>query len=217
MNRFLILLAVCGLQACATSTVVVSSPPGQTLREAQAAPNNGLRQRIAVSGFDLRSAKASREIGSGMTDMLVDSLVNSNRFIVLERDRLGAITAEQDLGQDPGFRQDTVAPTGQLEGAQLLVRGSITEFEPDCKGGSAILYSAKQACIALNLRIIDVATGRILNATTVEATSAKNKIGFVFATGGMPIGLGAYSKTPMEQAVRNALELAVQHIVNTKM
>ncbi len=113
------------------------------------------------------------------------------------------------------FREDYVAVTP--DGAEWLVRASITEFEPDCKGGSAILVSAKQACIGLNLRIIDVATGRVLNATTVEATSASNRVGLVFATGGLPLGLGAYAKTPMEAAIRNAIETAVQHIAATKM
>ena len=98
----------------------------------------------------------------------------------------------------------------------MLVRGAITEFEPDCKGGSVILVSGKQACIGLNLRIVDVATGRVVNATTVQATSADNRVGLVFAVGSLPFGLGTYSNTPMEGAIRNAIESAVTHIANTK-
>lgn len=201
---------------CFSGAQVVSSNQGPTVSQAQAAPYDGPKQRIAVAGFETRSAKASREIGSGMTDMLMDSLFNSNRFIVLERDRLSDVTAEQDLQRGERFRQDTAAPAGQLEGAQLLVRGAITEFEPDCKGGSAILVSGKQACIGLNLRIVDVATGRVVNATTVQATSADNRVGLVFAVGSMPFGLGSYSNTPMERAIRNAIETAVHHIAQTK-
>lgn len=204
------------LAGCFSGTQVVSSNQGPTVSQAQAAPYDGPKQRIAVAGFETRSAKASREIGSGMTDMLMDSLFNSNRFIVLERDRLSDVTAEQDLQRGERFRQDTAAPAGQLEGAQLLVRGAITEFEPDCKGGSAILVSGKQACIGLNLRIVDVATGRVVNATTVQATSADNRVGLVFAVGSMPFGLGSYSNTPMERAIRNAIETAVHHIAQTK-
>ena len=204
------------LAGCFSGTQVVSSNQGPTVSQAQAAPYDGPKQRIAVAGFETRSAKASREIGSGMTDMLMDSLFNSNRFIVLERDRLADVTREHDLQRGERFRQDTAAPAGQLEGAQLLVRGAITEFEPDCKGGSAILISGKQACIGLNLRIVDVATGRVVNATTVQATSADNRVGLVFAVGSMPFGLGSYSNTPMERAIRNAIETAVHHIAQTK-
>ena len=150
MNKWIGIFAAVALAGCATSSQVVSPNTGPSVQQAQAAPYDGPKQRIAVSGFETRSAKASREIGSGMTDMLVDALFNSNRFIVLERDRLDAVTTEQDLSNSDRFRKDTAAPLGQLEGAQLLVRGAITEFEPDCKGGSVILVSGKQACIGLN-------------------------------------------------------------------
>lgn len=216
MNKWIGIFAAVALAGCATSSQVVSPNTGPSVQQAQAAPYDGPKQRIAVSGFETRSAKASREIGSGMTDMLVDALFNSNRFIVLERDRLDAVTTEQDLSNSDRFRKDTAAPLGQLEGAQLLVRGAITEFEPDCKGGSVILVSGKQACIGLNLRIVDVATGRVVNATTVQATSADNRVGLVFAVGSLPFGLGTYSNTPMEGAIRNAIESAVTHIANTK-
>jgi curli biogenesis system outer membrane secretion channel CsgG len=147
--------------------------------------------------------------------MLADSLFNTNRFIVLERERLDEVMQEQDLGDSSRFRSDTVAPKGQLEGAELIIRGAVTEFEPDCRGGSLLLLGAKQACIAINLRIVDVKTGRIVNSTTVEGTSGTAGVGLVFTRSTLPIGLGAWSKTPMEQAMRQCIEKAVQHIVTT--
>ena len=77
--------------------------------------------------------------------------------------------------------------------------------------------SAKQACITINIRIIDAASGRVVNATTVNATSANNGVGLIFATGSLPVGLGAFSKTPLENAIRNAIEAAVNHIASTKL
>jgi curli biogenesis system outer membrane secretion channel CsgG len=202
--------------ACTSDATVVSSTGGQTITQARMEPYNGPRYRIAVTAFD---DKASNQpaVGGGMRDMLADSLFNSGRFIVLERENLNEVTKEQDISNSNRFRKDTAAPIGQLEGAQLLIRGSITSFEPDCKGGSVILFSAKQSCIGINIRIIDAASGRVLNATTVQGTSANNGVGFVFAGGSLPIGLGAYSKTPMEQAVRDCIEKAVQFIVANKI
>ena len=110
-----------------------------------------------------------------------------------------------------------MAAKGELEGAELLVHGSVTQFEPKCKGGSAILVSGNVACMAINLRIIDAKTGRVVNATTVEGTSADNRIGFLWTRGTLPIGLGTYSNTPMEAAIRNCIETAVQHIADTKL
>ncbi len=200
-----------------SSATIVGQGAGPTVQQAQAESYHGPKQRVAVSAFDYRAGQGSRDIGEGMSDMLVNALFNSNRFIVLERERLDTVIGEQDLAGSERFRQDTAAPKGQLEGAQLLIRGSVTEFEPDCRGGSALLVSGKQACITINLRIIDAATGRIVNATTVAGTSGNAGVGLIFAKGTLPIGLGAWSKTPMETAIRNCIETAVAHIVSSKL
>ena len=214
MLRHLLPLVVVFATGCAASSAqVVSSSSGPSVREAQMAPYNGPKQRVAVSSFSGGPAG----IGTGLTDMLMDSLVNTNRFIVLERERLHEVTEEQDLSNSGRFKKETAVPMGQMEGAQLLVRGSVTEFATDCKGGSIIVASSKTACIAINLRIIDAATGRVVNATTVEGTSNNTGVGLVYTSPSLPIGLGAYSKTPMEAAMRNCIETAVQYIANTKL
>lgn len=200
-----------------SATVISSSPSAPTITQAQMEPYNGPKQRIAVTGFDFRAGQGSRQIGDGMTDMLTDSLFNTGRFIVVERERLGDVTAEQDLSNSNRFKKDTAAPIGQLEGAQLLIRGSITEFEPNCSGGSVIIASTKQACVAINIRILDAATGRVVNATTVQGTSSKGSVGLIFTGGSMPIGLGAYKNTPMESAIRQSIEAAVQFIATNKI
>jgi len=204
------------LAGCTSTATVVSSSGGPTIQSAQSDPVNGPKYRIAVSAFDYKAAKRS-DIGSGMADMLSNALFNTNRFIVLERENLNEVTAEQDLSNSSRFKKETAAPIGQLEGAQLLIRGSVTAFEPNCSGGSIILISAKQACVTINIRIIDAATGRVVNATTVDGTSANNGVGIVFTGPSLPVGLGAFSKTPMETAIRNCIEAAVQHIVATKL
>ncbi len=210
-----LLAAILALGAC-TSANVVSSSGGPTIHQAQAAPYNGPKKRIAISSFEDK-ATHSGNLGRGVTDMLADSLFNTNRFIVLERERLKDVIKEQDMVDSGRFRESTVAPKGQLEGAELLIRGSITQFEPSCRGGSLLLVGAKEACVTINLRIIDATTGRIVNSTTVEGTSGSAGIGLIFTSSPLPVGLGAWSKTPMETALRNCIETAVHHIVDTKL
>lgn len=201
---------------CTSSATVVDRPNAPTIQQVQSEPANGPRYRIAVTNFEYRASE-NPDIGSGMADMLSNALFNTNRFIVLERQALNEVTAEQDLSNSSRFKKETAAPIGQLEGAQLIIRGAITSFESSCKGGSLIIVSAKQACVTLNIRIIDAASGRVVNATTVNATSANNSVGIIFTGGALPVGLGAFSKTPLENAIRNAIELAVNHIANTKL
>jgi len=211
------LFAAVVLAGCTSAHVASSSTTGPTITQAITEPTHGPKRRIAVMPFEYKAAKGAGQIGSGLSDMLADSLFNSNRFIVLERERLPEVMHEQDLGDTGRFRQDTVAPKGELEGAELLIRGSVTQFEPNCRGGSLLLMGAKQACVSINLRIVDVRTGRIVNSTTVDGTSGSGGVGLVFATSPLPVGLGAWAKTPMEQAMRNCIEEAVRHIVETKL
>lgn len=216
-KSLVLVLSVLASGCVGSSATVISSSNGPTITQAQMEPYNGPKQRIAVTGFDFRSGQGSRQIGDGMTDMLTDSLFKTGRFIVVEREHLGDVTAEQDLSNSGRFKKDTAAPIGQLEGAQLLIRGSITEFEPNCSGGSVIIASTKESCVGINIRILDAATGRVVNATTVQGTSSKGSVGLIFTGGSMPIGLGAYKNTPMEAAIRQSIEAAVQFIANNKM
>ena len=216
-SKLMSLLPALALAGCyGSSATVVDTGSAPTIQQAQAAPYNGPQRRIAVSDFEYQAAKDS-PIGSGMSAMLTNALFNTGKFIVLERERLGEVMDEQDLANSNRFKKETAAPKGELEGAELLIRGSVIQFEPKCRGGSAILVSGSEACMAINLRIIDAKTGRVVNATTVEGTSAKNRVGILFTSGALPVGLGTYSNTPMEAAIRNCIETAVQHIAATKL
>ena len=220
MNRFKSLapFLALSLAACYGSTAtVVDTGKAPTVQQVQSAPAEGPQKRIAVSAFEYRAGKGSSAIGEGMSDMLTNALFNTGKFIVLERERLNEVMEEQDLAASGRFKKETAAPKGELEGAELLIRGSVIQFEPKCKGGSAILVSGNEACMTINLRIVDAKTGRVVNATTVEGTSGSNRVGILFNAGALPVGLGTYSNTPMETAIRNCIEAAVQHIAATKL
>ena len=199
------------------SATVVDTGPAPTVQQAQAAPYDGPQKRIAVTAFEFRAGEGSSQIGEGMSDMLTNALFNTGKFIVLERERLNEVMEEQDRANSDRFKKETAAPKGQLEGAELLIRGSVIQFESKCRGGSIIIAAGSEACMAINLRIIEAKTGRVVNATTVEGTSGKSRIGILFSGGSLPVGLGTYSNTPMEAAIRNCIEAAVQHIAATKL
>jgi curli biogenesis system outer membrane secretion channel CsgG len=199
------------------SATVVDTGPAPTVQQAQAAPYDGPQKRIAVTAFEFRAGEGSSQIGEGMSDMLTNALFNTGKFIVLERERLDEVMEEQDRANSDRFKKETAAPKGQLEGAELLIRGSVIQFESKCRGGSIIIAAGSEACMAINLRIIEAKTGRVVNATTVEGTSGKSRVGILFTGGSLPVGLGTYSNTPMEAAIRNCIEAAVQHIAATKL
>ncbi len=206
----------------------VTSGGGPGIQQAQQEAYNGPKARIAVSRFTDRTAKGwwTGQIGDGMAEMLTTSLFNTNRFIVLERQTLKDVMAEQDLGASGRIKKETAAPIGQIEGAELLVTGAVTEFEPGSSGigggiggGSSsiiggILGGIKRSHIAIDIRVIDTRTSRILAATTVEGKATD--IGGLggLAGGHLGGGLGGWHKQPIEKALRIAIGAAVDFIAS---
>lgn len=216
------LLAALGT-ACAPMqpTARVTSGGGPGIAEAQAVPYNGPKARITVAKFVDKSGRGYGAIGEGMTDMLTTALFNTNRFIVLERGELGEVLREQDLGASGRIKQGTEAPIGEIEGAELLVVGAITEFEPNAGGaagglavpGFGLGIGVKTAHVAIDIRIIDAKTSRILAAHTVEGRAQDvGGLGGIAVGGPLAVGFGAFAKTPMEKAIRVCLQTAVDYI-----
>ena len=221
LSSFALALAVGASCAPMQPTAMVTSGGGPGIAEAQAVPYNGPKARITVSKFVDKSAKGYYDIGEGMTDMLTTALFNTNRFIVLERGELGEVLREQDLAASGRIKPGTEAPTGEIEGAELLVVGAITEFEPNAGGvGGGLLTGVFGAGIGLNvahiaidLRIIDAKTSRILSAQTVEGRAQDvGGLAGIAVGGPLAVGFGAFAKTPMEKAIRVCLQTAVNYI-----
>jgi len=220
------ILALAASCAMTQPTATVTSGGGPSVTQAQSVPYDGPQARIAVSSFVDKTAKGYHQIGDGLADMLTTALFHSNRFIVLERQQVGEILQEQDLAAAGRIKPGTEAPTGEIEGAELLVTGAVTEFEPHAGGaGAGVVFGGlpialggggKRAHLAIDLRVIDAATSRILAAVTVEGTATDIAGLAAFQIGGgaseLGIGLGGYKNTPMEKAIRIAIQEAVRYI-----
>jgi len=215
-----------------TKTTVTSGEGGPSIAEAQAEAYNGPKARIAVSRFKDKTGKGwwTGQIGDGMADQLVTALFNTNRYIVLERQTLGDVLQEQDLGASGRVRSDTAAPIGQIEGAELLVVGAVTEFEGAASGArggiggigggilGAITGGFKKAHMAIDLRLIDARTSRIVAATSVEGEATDVNLGGLIGgyggSGALAGGLSGWKNTPTEKALRVCIKEAVNFVVS---
>ena len=114
----------------------VTTPGGKSIDEAQQEAYDGPKARIAVSQFKDKTGKGwwTGAIGDGMADMLSTALFHSNRYIVLERQQVSDVLREQDLGAAGRIKKGTEAPIGEIEGAELLITGAVTEFEGAASG-----------------------------------------------------------------------------------
>ena len=215
-----------------TKTKVTSGKDTPNINEVQSEAYDGPKARIAVARFTdkTRSGWYSGRIGDGMADQLATALFNSNRFIVLERRTLGDVLKEQNLGASGRVRRDTAAPIGQIEGAELLVTGAVTEFERGKSGtktgGSglfgnvlgAVTGAFSRSHIAIDMRVIDTRTSRVVAATSVEGEATDVNIGGALGGyyGGGRLGgaLSTWDKEPIGKALRISINEAVKFVVS---
>jgi curli biogenesis system outer membrane secretion channel CsgG len=226
------LLLIIGIVGCAST-----QPTARVDNDAGAAPlppYSGPKARVAIADFDVKAAKATGEIGSGLREMLITAMVNSNRFSVLERQQLGAVMQEQELSASGAAQQGSGPQRGKIKTADLIVTAAVTEFEPAASGGAAgigggggvasgvlggLLGAAmNKSHMAMDIRIVDTSTSEVLSSTRVQGEASDVAGGFMmgfmgsWALGG---GLGAYANTPMEKAIRICIIEAVRYIAQT--
>ena len=237
MKRFF-RFCLCGfsvLAAAGCATTSITQPSAKVDAHAQAGalpPYAGPKARIAVAEFEVKAVKASSEIGSGLREMLITTLVNSGRFSVVERQALNAVMQEQELAASGAAGQGQGPARGALKTADLIITAAVTEFEPQASGGSAgigggggvssgflggLLGAAlNKAHMALDIRIIDASTSEVLAATRVQGQASDIAGGFMagFLGGvGLGGGLSAYANTPMEKAIRICIIESIRYLV----
>lgn len=185
---------------------------------------DGPKKRIAVTKFEnkVRGVYASRLLGEGFAEMLTTELMKTGRFIVVERLALGDILSEQELGQTGIIRKETAAKVGQVLGAQIIVRGVISEFDMKKSGGGGgigirgfkLSLKGSNAHVAVDIRMIDASTGQVLHSHNAVGTASSTGLGIGIAKGDVNFNAAGFQKTPLGQATRQAIHDVVNFIVN---
>jgi len=194
----------------------------------------GPKKRISVAKFDANGAFVAVyggwDIGGGLAAQLTTALVNSGHFIVVERPDLGAVLKEQELAQLNVTSKGSGPQAGRLLGTQLIVRGSVTEFEQAAEGGGlnvgasgrggglgnlvggALATHNNQGVVAMDVRLIDATSGQVLQSRRIEKriTSSDTSVGLTASQ--VAFGGEQFNKTVLGQATRGAIEEAVAFI-----
>lgn len=257
MRRVALVLGVLLLGACSTGSKVTRGG-GDSIAVIQALPENA-RPRIAVlpvldkttpygnKSLDLnlilvnlyrpKEQEVTKEqFTGGVRDMLVTELFNSKAFIVLERDALPNIVAEQAFAESPRFDPKTTEPGGALEGAQYLVAAAITAFDTGSEGGAlpipipgvinsdvaalgVLNLGYKKGYVAMDLRVLDAKTGRVLRTTAVEGNNTKVGLDLAviaaargFGITQLPEPIKIFKNTPIEAALQKMSVAAIEEI-----
>lgn len=218
MKRLAPLVLATVLAGCATQTPEPESvEPSVTQKEQRAAQKRtqqeretnqlSLKRKIAVGrlsnetnyGRSLLRASAEDELGNKVTDMFMQALANSNSYLVFERPDIEVLKKEAALS---GQRLE-------IPGVDTLVVGSLTQFGRATTGERGFLSSSKkqQATATVDLRLVDVDTGRVFESVTGKGTSSTEEsrtMGFGSAAG--------YDGSLNDQAIATAVTAAVDNM-----
>jgi curli biogenesis system outer membrane secretion channel CsgG len=203
---------VCGLVVAAM--LMASTTHGATLKKI-----------VAVSRFENKTSwRGQVELGDGMADQLVDALMHSGQFVVMERQTLSDVIQEQDLANSGRAQKSQSAQTGKLVNAQILVKGTVTEFEEKSGGSSSgigiagigVHNNRSEAHVGLLIRLIDTTTGEVLASERAEGKAASGGVGIGVNAGLVQFGSSGFSKTPMGKAVQETIDNCV-NIIATKL
>ena len=200
------------------------------------------KKRVAVLNFEYGTVQSSvaaifgqnLDVGKGISDMLVEKLVQDGKYSVIERSALDKVLAEQNFSNSDRADATTAAKIGRVLGVDAVILGSVTQFGRDDKnttvGGSGIgnitgkfgiggvqKRNAK-AVVAVTARVVDTSTAEILAAATGNGESTRSGTSLLGAGGsGSGAGAGAYdmsSKNFGETILGEATHQAVNSLAD---
>ena len=205
------------------------STPGQ---DAPAAP----KKRVAVMNFDygtVRSYVASifgsdQDVGKGISDLLVQKLVQDGKYSVIERNALDKVISEQNFSNSDRADSTTAAKIGRVLGVDAIIIGSITQFGRDDQhtkvggggyglgkfGLGGVGTSKAKAVVGVTARMVNTTTGEIMAAVTGSGESTRSSTSLLGAGGsgwsggggGLDMGSSNFANTILGEATHKAVD-----------
>ncbi|MGA2328682.1 MAG: CsgG/HfaB family protein [Bryobacteraceae bacterium] len=195
------------------------------------------KKRVAVINFDYATVRSSvaaiwgtdQDIGKGIADLIVEKLVASGKYSVIERKALDKILSEQNFSNSDRADSNTAAKIGRVLGVDAIVMGSITQFGRDDKstgvgGGAMSRVSGRfgiggfkrteaKAVVGISARMVNTDTGEIF-ATAKGVGESTRKGTSLLGAGGGSVAAGAggdmtsknFANTILGEAVNAAVD-----------
>lgn len=154
------------------------------------------KMRLAVLEFQNNGnegSQATDAVCRGITDMLTTELFKTGAFEVYERSRMEAMAKEQSMSATGVLDPGTAVSLGRIAGVETVVIGAVTEFSFNQSGGiiplpiggwGGVAIGSQKATVALDLRVIDVETGKVRMVAREKGTADKSLGGIATQYGG---------------------------------
>jgi len=195
------------------------------------------KKRVAVINFDYATVRSSvaaiwgtdQDIGKGIADLIVEKLVASGKYSVIERKALDKILSEQNFSNSDRADSNAAAKIGRVLGVDAIVMGSNTQFGRDDKstgvgGGAMSRVSGRfgiggfkrteaKAVVGISARMVNTDTGEIF-ATAKGVGESTRKGTSLLGAGGGSVAAGAggdmtsknFANTILGEAVNAAVD-----------
>ncbi|UTA47390.1 curli production assembly/transport protein CsgG [Simiduia sp. 21SJ11W-1] len=172
----------------------------------------------------------STAVSQGATAMLVNAMNDSGWFIPLEREGLQNLLTERKIIRaalkKPNTPQNNDDELPSLLAANVLIEGAIVAYESNLKtGGAGARYFGIGASeqyrvdkVTVNLRAIDIRSGRILHSIMTSKSILSREISggvfrFVEYKRLLEIEAGTTTNEPAQMCVLSALEAGLIHLI----
>jgi curli biogenesis system outer membrane secretion channel CsgG len=216
--------------------LLLSAAAAEAQRSRTPQPGAERRVRVAVLDFEYGTVRANAaaifgtdtDIGRGISDLLVTTLVNDGSYSVIERAALDRVLAEQNFSNSDRADPTSSARVGKLLGVDAIIVGSITQFGNDTRttglgglgsrlGGSALggaNFRSTKAIVAINARVVNVDTAEILAVSEGRGESKRSSTSLTggggawrgFGAGGVNFGSSDFQNTIIGEAVKEAVD-----------
>ena len=239
MKKLILLLILFIVSACSSTSeleqIEASSslmPKGETYYDLIGLPAPQGSMVAAVYDFrdqtgqykPIPSSNFSTAVPQSGTAFLAQALNDSSWFTPVKREGLQNLLTERKIVR-AGLKGDAASLT-QLNSAQILMEGGIVAYDTNIRtGGAGARYLGIGASsqfrvdsITVNLRAVDIRTGRLLSSvTTTKSVLSKELTAGVFkfidAQELLESEVGYTSNEPVSLCVAQAIESAVVHMI----
>ena len=196
------------------------------------------KKRVAVLDFDYATVHDSvsavfgsnMDVGKGISDLVIENLVKSGVYSVIERTALEKVLAEQNFSNSDRANSTTAAQLGRILGVDAIIIGSITQFGRDDKatnvgagalggitgrfGIGGVSKRESKAVVNISARLVSTETAEILTVASGKGESARSGTSLLGAGGsGSGSGGAAYdmsssnfAQTILGEAVHEAVD-----------
>ena len=181
-----------------------------------------VKPTIAVMKFENRAPfPMNWSLGDGMADILVDRLVETRRYHVIERPELDSIIRELSLQRSGATREKTRAALGQIKNVQYLIKGTVTDFGHVASekgffrgGGTRVFGSHARAVMGMTFYVVHVESGEIVASDRLQESVHASEVDVSQRYKGVAMGGSVFYQTPLGQATASVMDRAVGSITD---